>query len=126
MYPYFLRIVIKRLSEGVEEWWDDCRKSCYTNDYPFRYTTQMSKTLIHHIGTQEEYDNGDPDSKIIRRRVVCIHFDGYFSPQWHSPPNLLKKVYVYATLGAVFRGDALELYLARPVPAEAYPPVPLL
>ena len=76
----------------------------------------MSKTLIHHIGTQEEYDNGDTDSKIIRRRVVCIHFDGYFSPQWHSPPNLLKKVYVYATLGAVFRGDALELYLARPVP----------
>ena len=109
--------------------WHFCRakvSSCYTDSCPPCYTTQMSKTLIHHIGTQEEYDNGDTDSKIIRRRVVCIHFDGYFSPQWHSPPNLLKKVYVYATLGAVFRGDALELYLARPVPAEAYPPVPLL
>ena len=33
-----------------------------------------------------------------------------------TPPNLLKKVYVYATLGAVCRGDGFELYLARPVP----------
>ena len=70
----------------------------------------MRKTVIHQIGAQEEYDNGDPDSEIIHRWVVCIHFDGYFRLQWRSPPNLLKKVYVYAALNPdlVYFADGLQ------------------